>query len=302
MIKGRIEKNWHKLKSWSQQFNYQAFRLYDHDIPEFPFYVDKYADYLLIYDRRDGRDQGKNQIEPLMTALREVFPDSAEKILIKKRERQKGDSQYEKLDQSNHFFWVDEGTLKFRVNLHDYLDTGLFLDHRPLRQQTTKIEAGTNFLNLFCYTGSFSVAAAKAGAETVSVDMSGTYLDWAKENFKGNDLDPKKHLFIEENALEFLKTPRNYKFDRIFLDPPTFSNSKKMQGTFEVERDQGFLINSCIKFLKPEGVLIFSNNKERFKLDSIIAEKYNIRDISEKTIPKDFHRKKTHSVFEIRIK
>lgn len=301
MIKNRIEKNFRKLKSWSERNHIEAFRLYDRDIPEFPFIVDAYKDHYLIYDRSNPKiDQQKNHLPLVVDAIKELFKADTDKIIIKKRERQEGLNQYEKINQSNKRFSVQENQTLLWVNLYDYLDTGLFLDHRPLRYKIFKSAAGKNFLNLFCYTGAVSVAAALGGATTTSVDMSRTYLDWAQDNFELNKISLKGHQFIQENAIEFLEKPREEKFDMIFLDPPTFSNSKRMDGTFEVERDQVFLINATMKLLKPTGDLYFSNNKRDFKLAEELKIAFKVTDMTEETIPMDFHDKKIHKVFLIR--
>lgn len=303
MIKNRLDKNFKKLKSWSQRHQIEAFRLYDRDIPEYPFIVDIYKDHFLIYDKSEFIDKDKNHLPHVMDALKALFKCSDEQIVLKKRERQEGLKQYEKLDGKNLTFTVRESQALFKVNLYDYLDSGLFLDHRPMRQKVFKNAAGKKFLNLFCYTGSVSVFAALAGARTTSVDMSQTYLRWAQDNFELNNLPLAEHSFINADVLEWLrsqsKTPT---FDMIFLDPPTFSNSKKMEDVFEVEKDQEFLVDACMQMLTPGGILYFSNNKRKFKLSENILAKYLVKDLSEESIPQDFHDKKIHVCFEIRAK
>lgn len=300
-ILNRLEKNNKKLQSWAKRLPTDAWRLYDRDIPEFPFIVDIYLDYAVIWDRRDEfLDRNKNQLPELITALKQVRQITDEKIILKKRERQEGINQYERLAEKKELLIVREGAALFRVNLHDYLDTGLFLDHRPMRYQIQKTSKNKAVLNLFCYTGSVSVFAALGGGTVTSVDMSATYLDWAKENFKLNKIDPVSHAFIQADVLQWLENIPQKTFDLIFLDPPTFSNSKRMQQTFEVERDQDFLVNACMSALTPEGVLYFSNNKRGFRLSPTIAAHYSVRDVSEETIPLDFHDKKIHRCFEIR--
>ncbi|HEY1079989.1 MAG TPA: class I SAM-dependent methyltransferase [Bdellovibrio sp.] len=303
MIKNRLDKNFKKLKSWSQRHQIEAFRLYDRDIPEYPFIVDIYKDHFLIYDKSEFIDKDKNHLPHVMDALKALFKCSDDQIVLKKRERQEGLKQYEKLDGKNLTFTVRESQALFKVNLYDYLDSGLFLDHRPMRQKVFKNAAGKKFLNLFCYTGSVSVFAALAGASTTSVDMSQTYLRWAQDNFELNNLPLAEHSFINADVLEWLrsqsKTPT---FDMIFLDPPTFSNSKKMEDVFEVEKDQEFLVEACMQMLTPGGILYFSNNKRKFKLSENILAKYLVKDLSEESIPQDFHDKKIHVCFEIRAK
>lgn len=301
MIKNRIEKNYKKLKAWAERAQIQAYRLYDRDIPEYPFIVDRYADKFLIYDKSDLRDKDKNHLPHVIDALKNLFSCSEEAILIKKRERQEGTKQYEKLDSQKNRLIVRESQAQLYVNLTDYLDTGLFLDHRPMRQKIHKMAAGKKLLNLFCYTGSVSVFAALAGARTTSVDMSQTYLKWAQDNFELNQIDFGDHSFINANVLEWLQENRfSKKFDMIFLDPPTFSNSKKMESTFDVERDQNFLVNACMQMLTPGGVLFFSNNKRSFKLSPEILNTYAVRDLTKESIPQDFHDSKIHCCFEIR--
>lgn len=309
MIRNRLEKNLKKLHAWKQRHNIEAFRLYDRDIPEYPFIVDVYKDHYLIHDKTESFiDASKNHLPHVIEALQSLFKVSSDRIVLKKRERQEGKNQYEKLDAREDFFTVRESQALFRVNLHDYLDTGLFLDHRPVRQKIFKQAKGLNFLNLFCYTGSVSVFAALGGARTTSVDMSQTYLSWAQENFKLNNLPTEEHAFVNENALEYLasrqadlqRNPDAETFDLIFLDPPTFSNSKKMDEAFEVEKDQDFIVGAAMSLLKPQGLLYFSNNKRKFKLSDHILQTYACKDISKESIPQDFHDQKIHHCFEIR--
>jgi 23S rRNA (cytosine1962-C5)-methyltransferase/23S rRNA (guanine2445-N2)-methyltransferase / 23S rRNA (guanine2069-N7)-methyltransferase len=305
MIQNRIEKNFKKLSSWAEKNKIEAYRLYDRDIPEYPFIVDRYKDFFVIYDKSQKIDEEKNHLPHLIEAIKNLFKTPEEKIILKKRQVQKGFDQYEKLGQKNQKMTVLENGIPVLVNLWDYLDTGLFLDHRPIRYQFLKKSKGKTFLNLFCYTASASVMAASGGAITYSVDMSKTYLEWAKENFKINQLDLNTHKFIEEDVLQFIEEInqklelQNY-FDTIFLDPPTFSNSKSMQKDFDVERDQVWLIENVIKLLKPDGTLFFSNNKRDFRLEPRISEQFKVKNISKETIPLDFHDQKIHHCFEIK--
>jgi 23S rRNA (cytosine1962-C5)-methyltransferase len=304
MIKNRLEKNFRKLKPWADRNKLEAFRLYDRDIPEYPFIVDIYKDHYLVHDKSDPYlDATKNHLPHVTEALKSLFKVDEARIVLKKRERQEGTSQYEKLDRREEFFAVRENQALFQVNLFDYLDTGLFLDHRPMRQKIYKTTAGKSFLNLFCYTGSVSVFAALAGAKTTSVDMSATYLNWARENFKLNEIAEEGHEFVNANALEYLHKHQGVPhFDVIFLDPPTFSNSKKMEDAFEVEKDQEFLVNTAMSMLLPGGVLYFSNNKRKFKLAEPLQQKYQVKDITKDSLPQDFHDQKIHHCFEIRNK
>lgn len=300
-IKNRLEKNYkHRLK-WSKREGLEAFRLYEKDIPEFPFIVDIYKDHAVIFEKRDEEIDAEkfSHFEFIISAVKSVLNLPEEKIVIKSRFRQKGTTQYTKLENKNEFFPVQEYKAQFLVNLHDYLDTGLFLDHRPLRQIVAKSSDGKKVLNLFSYTGSISVMAALGGARQVtSVDMSATYMDWAKRNFEHNGILLKDHIFIVESALEYLEKASS-RFDLIVLDPPTFSNSKKMEEDFEVEKDQVFLVKNCMRLLAPEGVLYFSNNKRKFKIAPELLESYQIQDITGKTIPEDYRDQKIHHCFKI---
>lgn len=304
-IRNRIEKNSKVLSPWAEKHQIEAYRLYERDIPEYPYIVDRYRDVFVIYDRGneflDTKESKRGHFDELITALKELFNATDSQLIIKRRERQKGESQYEKIGASGETLVIRESQALFRVNLYDYLDTGLFLDHRLMRQKIFKEAKDKDFLNLFSYTGSVSVFAALGGARTVSVDMSATYTRWAEENFELNKIPLAGHEFVNRNAIEYL-TDRTIerRFDLIFLDPPTFSNSKKMDASFEVERDQDLLVDNCMRLLKPNGTLYFSNNKRSFKLSPALMQRYSTRNITEKTIPKDFRDPKVHHVFEIR--
>lgn len=304
MIKNRLEKNLKKLKPWAQRAKIEAYRIYDRDIPEYPYIVDIYGEFILVYDKSDPiKDANKNHLPEILQAIESLFNIPTDKVIVKKRERQEGTSQYNKLAETKNYFTVRESQALFKVNLHDYLDTGLFLDHRPMRYKIYKTSKDKKVLNLFCYTGSVSVFAALGGGTVTSVDMSNTYIQWAKENFTINNIDINKHEFITENAIEWLDQYKNLKkYDVIFLDPPTFSNSKKMTDEFEVERDQNFLVNCCMEMLSLEGVLYFSNNKRKFKISPEILATYSVKDITTETIPQDFHDQKIHHCFELRKK
>lgn len=305
MIQNRLEKNSKKLQPWSQKNKIEAYRLYDRDIPEFPFIVDRYKNDFVVYDKSEMIDEEKNHLPKLLDAIKTIFQTTDEHIIIKRRQRQKGLEQYEKLDDKNRKQVIVENGIRLFVNLHDYLDTGLFLDHRPMRYHFLKKSKGQKFLNLFSYTSTVSVMAACSGATTYSVDMSKNYIEWAKQNFMLNLLDVDQHTFIEEDVLQFIEQAVSWpdfvkSFDTIFLDPPTFSNSKRMKTDFDVERDQVNLVRQVMKFLKPEGVLYFSMNKRDFKLSTELQSQFKIKDITASTIPVDFHDQKIHRCFEVR--
>lgn len=300
-IQNRLEKNYKHRVKWAKREGIEAFRLYEKDIPEFPFIIDVYKDNAVIFEKRDEEIDAEkfDHFEFIISAVKNVLQIPEEKVIIKSRFRQKGSTQYTKLEEKNEYFPVKEHQAEILVNLHDYLDTGLFLDHRPLRQMVFKEAAGKKVLNLFSYTGSISVFAALGGATKVtSVDMSATYMDWAKKNFEHNKLNVDQHNFIVESALEWL--PRaSQRFDLIILDPPTFSNSKKMDEDFEVEKDQVTLIKDCLRLLAPDGVLYFSNNKRKFKLAPELSNLAEIKDITPRTIPEDYRDPKVHHCFKI---
>lgn len=300
-IQNRIEKNYKHRAKWARKEGLDAFRIYEKDIPEFPFIVDVYKDYAVIYEKRDDEIDAEkfDHFNFIIAAVKNVLKLPEEKVVIKSRIRQKGTTQYERLEMRNEILPIKEYQAEFLVNLHDYLDTGLFLDHRPMRQVIFNEARGKKFLNLFSYTGAVSVMAALGGASHItSVDLSSTYQDWAIKNFEHNKLSLKEHNFIVQNALLYLEKA-NTKFDLIFLDPPTFSNSKKMEDDFEVEEDQLILIQNCLRILAPNGTLYFSNNKRKFKLDPKASELANIQDITDRTIPIDFRDRKIHHCFKI---
>ena len=294
MIQNRIEKNNRKLQAWADKNKIEAYRVYD-------------KDHFVIYDKSQRIDEEKNHLPLMIEATKNYFKTTEDKIIIKKRQKQKGLDQYQKLAEKNEKIVVKENDVSILVNLWDYLDTGLFLDHRPMRYQILRKTHAKKFLNLFCYTASVSVMAALSGATTYSVDMSKNYLEWAKENFEINNLPVKDHFFLEEDVLQFIEHAAQWpdftsSFDTIFLDPPTFSNSKSMKTDFDVERDQVLLVSQVMKFLKSDGLLYFSNNKRDFKLSPELNDLYKIKDISAQTIPIDFHDQKIHRCFEIRFK
>ncbi len=218
----------------------------------------------------------------------------ANNVVLKVRERQKGRAQYQKLAQQSETLQVNEYGVTLQVNLYDYLDTGLFLDHKLTRKMLGEMSSGKDFLNLFAYTGSATVHAAKGGARsTTTVDMSNTYLDWAKENMKLNGLVGRQHQYIQADCLQWLEKASG-EYDLIFIDPPTFSNSKRMEQSFDVQRDHIQLMRNLKRLLRPNGVIVFSNNKRHFKMDEDSLKEIGLsaRNISAKTLPMDFARNK----------
>lgn len=311
MIQDRLRKNIKRLKPWADRLNYQAYRIYDWDIPEYPFFVDLYKDELLVSDKGfDSSERDRAHLQEILTAIPLLHKDLGlgenPVIHLKKRMTQTRTEKYEKTDDRQELKKVREGQAHYWVNLTDYLDTGLFLDHRPLRETIIKESSGKNVLNLFCYTGSISVAAALGGAQVTSIDLSATYLDWAEQNFKLNQLDinpqTSNHRFLREDILQYLERPAEPAFDTIILDPPIFSNSKKMLDVLDTQKDHPWMIEQCLKRLKPDGKLYFSTNKQGFKLDPTVPQLANVQDITAKTVPKDFHRQKPHVCYVLRAK
>lgn len=309
-LRNRLLKNVKKLNTYLQKNGLEAYRIYNKDIPEYPYLIDIYGTDAVIYEqgkKLSDEDEQKRIIhqKDIEIVIQDVFKISPKHQHFKIRQRQKGNEQYRPLAPgSGDYFVVGEPPFKFWVNLERYLDTGLFLDHRPLRQHLLGICQDKKVLNLFCYTGSLSVAAAKGGATVTSIDMSRTYLDWAIENFVINDLDPKAHKFIQADVLKELQDMIEAKvqFDLILLDPPSFSNSKRMEDDLDIERDHPIMIRDCMKLLAPEGTLYFSTNKRKFELHSIVSQQYDVKEISQWTIPQDFHHSGIHRAFTIRRK
>lgn len=305
----RIEKNLRKLKGFIQRGQTNAYRIYDADIPEYAVAVDRYADWLQVQEYAPpasiDEKTAQQRLDQVLITLAEVLKVPANQIVLKQRKRQKGLEQYERQAQAGQSLVVHEHGLRFKVNLSDYLDTGLFLDHRPMRLWMQQQAKGKSVLNLFCYTGAVSVHAAAGGASRVdSVDLSSTYLAWAEDNFQLNhlQLNPYKYRTIRANAVEWLAACKQH-YDLIFLDPPTFSNSKRMQEVFDVQRDHLALLNSAMQVLAKDGTLIFSNNFRKFKLDPIIQERYSVEDYRLRSIPEDFQRDmKIHGCWLIRHK
>jgi 23S rRNA (cytosine1962-C5)-methyltransferase len=306
MLENRLRKNLRHLRKWAQRAQVSCFRVYDADIPEFPLAVDFYegvALHVSEYQRAHGRTAAEYAawLEGCVEALTKVFDIGREAVFFKIRQPQKGKQQYEKTGSDEFELEVQEGGLRFLVNLSEYLDTGLFLDHRITRGLVREQSSGKAVLNLFAYTGSFSVYAAAGGAASVTtIDLSNTYLDWAKKNFVLNGLMAPQHFFIRADVLEWLRNAGTRRYDLIVLDPPTFSNSKRMSGVLDTQRDHPGLINDCLRLLNPGGVLFFSTNFRRFKLEEgQIRGASHIRDISLVTIPPDFRNKKIHYCFRL---
>jgi 23S rRNA (guanine2069-N7)-methyltransferase / 23S rRNA (guanine2445-N2)-methyltransferase len=313
MFGNRLAKNIKQLKGWAEREGVSCYRLYDADMPEYSFAIDRYTEF-------DGANTwlyvqeyaAPKTIEPeavqrrrgeALAALPGVTGIPIERIHLRQRRRTSRGEQYEKLADSADFKLVAEGGLRFWVNFTDYLDTGLFLDHRVTRERLRAAASGRRFLNLFAYTGSATVYAASGQARTTTtVDMSATYLDWAERNLTVNGLAARDHEFIQADCIAWLKdaVASRRQYDLIFLDPPTFSNSKRMDDILDVQRDHAALIDDCMALLARGGKLVFSNNAQKFKLDGMLTERYKVTDISRATLPKDFERNpRIHQCYEL---
>ena len=301
----RVDKNQRHLARWAQREGLEAYRLYDRDMPEFPLAIDRYGDWLhvQVFERR--RPLTDADLAAIRAALATAFDMPEPQVVIKSRLRQRGKSQYERLDDDAPSFTVAERGLRFEVNLRRYLDTGLFLDHRDTRQWVREHAAGRTFLNLFAYTGSFTVYAAAGGARrSVTVDMSHTYQAWSRRNLVHNRLDdPDRHSFVQADVLAFLERMRGAgaRFDLIVLDPPSFSNSKRMRETFDVQRDHVDLLRRTTALLSRDGELLFSNNRKGFRLDSKIGELADVEEITARTVPQDFRRHAPHRCWRLTL-
>lgn len=299
---GKMTKHYDK---WARRQGLSCYRVYDADLPEFPLAIDRYEGYVHAAEYQRRQPLPEEEYEPWLEDVTRTMVDqlgvAPTRIFFKERRPQKGTAQYERQDLVGKEIEARENGLTFIVNLSDYLDTGLFLDHRPLRARVREEAGGKSVLNLFAYTGSFTVYAAAGGAaRTLTIDLSNTYLEWAERNLAVNGLDAPKHRFLRADVKAWLREPPTEKFDIIVLDPPTFSNSKAMRFVLDTQADHPFLINDCLRRLKPDGVLYFSTNYRRFKLEPEDIRARNVKDITAQTIPNDFRNKRIHYCWEIR--
>ena len=316
MFANRLRKNVGSLGDWASKEGIACYRVYDADMPEYAFSIDIYAAstessaprfaYVQEYapPATVDAEKARSRREEAFSVLPEVLGVPRERVHVRTRRKQKRGAQYEKLAERGEFQVAAEGGLELLVNFTDYLDTGLFLDHRPTRARIRELAAGKTFLNLFAYTGTASVFAAAGGARTTtSVDLSRTYLDWAQRNLERNGFgDAKRHRLLQADVLAWLEEPAPERYDLIFLDPPTLSRSKRMTRELDVQRDHVELIRSTLLKLAPNGLLIFSTNFRKFRLDDAALADFSVEDVSAATIPKDFARNpRIHRCFEIRV-
>jgi 23S rRNA (guanine2445-N2)-methyltransferase / 23S rRNA (guanine2069-N7)-methyltransferase len=307
MFANRLRKNQKHLRSWLSRDGVHCYRLYDADLPEFALAVDLYAGWVHVQEYAPPNTVDPVRARHRLRAALAVIPESlsvpADHVVLKVRRPQKGLEQYPKMDEKGRFLEVTEGGLRFLVNLTDYLDTGLFLDHRTTRQLIRDSAGGKRFLNLFAYTGSATVYAAAGGAtSTTTVDLSQTYLEWARRNLDLNGFSGPEHSFIRADCVEWLASgaARAGTYDLIFMDTPTFSNSKSMDDALDIQRDHAQLVRAAMRLLAKDGVLLFSTNFRRFKLDPALEQDFAVVDISKQTLPPDFLRNpRIHRCFSI---
>ena len=314
MFANRVKKNLRELEGWAGKEGVSCFRVYDADMPEYAFAIDRYQGeelWLNVQEYQAPRSIDAKAVrarrDEALSVLPELFGIGLDHIHLRTRRRTRRGEQYERRGSESQFVTVQEAGLKFLVNFTDYIDTGLFLDHRPTRALLREAAAGKRFLNLFCYTGSATVHAAAGGARnTLSVDLSNTYLEWARRNLEINGFTGKQHQLVRADCLAWLAEQvslgeRGPRFGLVFLDPPTFSNSKRMREVLDVQRDHVELIRRAVALLTPDGELIFSTNFERFRLDQAALAELDVQDVTAATVPRDFARNpRIHQCFRIR--
>lgn len=306
MFANRLQKNLKQLNKWARREGVECYRVYDADMPEYALAIDLYKDWVHVQEYAAPRsidpEKAQARLFDALAAIPQALNIDKSRVVIKRRERQSGTRQYERQSTQGQFLEVNEGGIKLLVNLTDYLDTGLFLDHRPMRMRIQREAAGKRFLNLFCYTATASVHAAKGGARsTTSVDLSRTYLDWARRNLSLNGFSDKNRL-EQGDVMAWLQASRD-EYDMIFIDPPTFSNSKRMEGVFDVQRDHVELLDLAVARLAPGGVLYFSNNFRKFQLDENLSQRYVVEEITAQTLDPDFARNsKIHRAWRIQAR
>ena len=306
MFYNRLTKVFRHISKQAKRQQVSCYRFYDRDLPEFPLIIDMYEDkvYLSEYKARHNLTEEQHELwlQQSLAVISKVTQVPGDKIYLKQRKRKTDrQDQYQKTGAEMEFFTVLEAGLRFKVNLSDYLDTGLFLDHRITRTMVRDQAKDKKVLNLFCYTGSFSVYAAAGGATSVvSVDLSKTYLSWAEDNFILNHLqDESKNYFVHADVLQYLDELATDNFDIVILDPPTFSNSKRMKDFLDIQQDHAELINKCLRVMKKGGVLYFSTNYTKFQLAVTDLDAASVTDITKATTPFDFSGKLRRSCFKI---
>ncbi|ANE52859.1 class I SAM-dependent methyltransferase [Flavisolibacter tropicus] len=305
MFYNRLQKVYKHLNKQASRQGISCFRIYDHDLPEFPLIIELYEQKVYVSEYKRKHALSDEEHDAWLTQCQEIIAEvttiPVNEIYVKLRKRKEDrKDQYQKLDQAKNETIVHEGGLKFIVNLSDYLDTGLFLDHRITRGMVKEIAGNKKVLNLFCYTGSFSVYAIAGGAGAVtSVDLSKTYLDWTERNVMLNFPEFTQHQAIHADVKQYLKEAASNSFDIIVMDPPTFSNSKRMEDILDIQRDHVELINDCMQLLTEGGILFFSTNYRKFQLDRPAIKANSVKDITKATTPFDFAGKLHRQCFSI---
>jgi len=306
MFANRLKKNYRHLKKWARKNDVSCYRVYDADIPQYAVAIDKYENWVHVQEYQAPKTIDKQKaflrINDVIDVVADILETKQQNVVLKVRKKQTGSTQYQKQDKKEYTTTVSENGLKFIINMYDYIDTGLFLDHRATRMLVKKLANKRSFLNLFAYTGSVTVYAAAGGAaSTTTVDMSNTYLNWAQENmalngFTGNVYTESSHKFIRDDCLKWLRQEidKNNKYQLIFIDPPTFSNSKKMDTSLDINRDHAALLSGCLALLEDDGQIIFSTNAKSFKFDESLKDDCYIREITAMTTTEDYRRKPLH--------
>lgn len=306
-FRNRLKKNLRTLGKWAKRNAIDCYRIYDADLPDFSIAIDLYLSNGELWVHAQEYKAPKTINETIaqqrlaasVTIIQNVLDVPFNRVVVKQRQRQVGLDQYERMNRGSHKILINESGCQFFINLHDYLDTGIFLDYRPVRQLVQKHANNARFLNLFAYTGTASVYAAAGGAKSIeTLDMSNTYLDWAKENMQINDYEGEQYTFLKADCIKWLDKASHDmtmqgKYDLILLDPPTFSNSKSMDYPFDVQNDHLHMIEKCIKILSFDGMVIFSNNYKKFKMNEKLTRKYHVEDVTYKTTDEDFKRNKS---------
>jgi 23S rRNA (cytosine1962-C5)-methyltransferase len=300
----RLTKVYRHIGKWARKQGITCYRVYDDDMPDFPLAIDVYENiaHVAEYARPHGMepDQHADWLEGCLTVIGTVLDISPKLIYLKFRQRQTGLRQYERFSRAGAEYIVRENGLRFIINPSDYLDVGLFLDHRDTRQLVRSETAGKRVLNLFAYTGAFSVYAAAGGAaSTLTVDMSNTYLQWADRNLALNGFAGPAHSLVQADVMQWLGQPLSEQFDLVVVDPPTFSNSKRMVNVFDIQRDHAWMLNRLLGLTVPGGTIFFSTNFRKFKLEADAIRTANIKDITKQTIPNDFTDQRIHHCFRL---
>lgn len=301
----RLRKNLKKILKWAKREDVTCFRIYDRDLPDYNISIDLYSKWVHIQEyappKNIDRQVAASRLDHAVRSVKDILGVRSNRLFLKTRERQRGRKQYEKKDNRRKMYEVREGGSSYLVNFTDYLDTGLFLDHRPVREKIYRQAKGKRFLNLFGYTGTATVQAAMGGAAaTTTVDLSSTYVHWARMNLALNGFAEMNHRVEKGDCMQWLRDSKGT-FDLIFIDPPTFSNTKKEKRVFDIQRDHVPLINQAMSLLESDGILIFSTNFKRFTLSDEIHRLYEIKDISRESVPFDFARNtRIHRCWEMR--